>query len=212
MAAIRFDLVPAPSDSTPIGPKLAERLERQVFAPARSIGADLPLTAVTDPLPPVEVRRSPRGTWWLAATSDADPVTLSNDGVTKAPPEVVDRLRRLRAAGVDFDYIYILHELPDTWTPGTPPPTMQLAGNRNVDSASVARLQEATFTAGLGAARVTAKMLGIAARGALMAGTAMAGAMAAAIVYDPVVLGGIQDPESGRIAWVTLAAWDEVPR
>lgn len=198
-----------------VGPELNERLERQVFAPARSIGVDMPLAAVTDPPPPVEIKRSPKGTWWLASTFDADPVALSNGGLTTAPPEVVAELRALRVAGVDFQFIYILHELPGKWTPGTPPPRMRLAGSSTVDGAPVVKMQEAVFAAGLEALRATVKAAGIAARGLATAGVAVAAAGAAgaagAVAFDPVILGGVQDPESDRIAWVTLAAWDEVP-
>lgn len=193
------------------GPELNERLEQQVFAPARSIGVDLPLTAVTAPPPPVEIKRSPKGTWWLASTFDADPVAVSNGGFTKAPPEVVAELRTLRAAGVDFEYVYVLHELPGDWTPGTPPPKMRLAGSASSGAASVVKMQEAVFVAGFEALRATVKATGVAARGLAMAGAAVAVGAAEAVAFDPVILGGVRDPESDRVAWVTLAVWDEVP-
>jgi hypothetical protein len=208
-------LIPAPGQK-PTGPKLGELLERQVIAPARSMGADLSPVAVTALPPPVETRPSPNGTWWLAATFEADPVALSNGGLTQAPPEVIDQLRALRAAGVDFDFIYILHELPGEWTPGTPPPSMVLADAIPAED-RVVKIQEAVFTAGLEGLRTFAKgagrAAGLAARGAIAAGAVAGAAVAAAATFDPVVLGGIKDPESDRIAWFALAAWDvEVPR
>jgi hypothetical protein len=200
-------LIPASSDGTPIGPKLADRLEREVFAPARSIGADVPLVAVTDPLPPVEIRRSSRGTWWVASTFEANPVVLANGGVTKAPPPVIEELRALRAAGIDFDYIYVLDELPGTWIPGTPPPAMQPL--RNDSAAGVVRTQESIFAAGLAGLRAATKVAASAGRGGITVGAVAGAALAGAIAYDPLILGGVTDPDSGRIAWFTLAAWDE---
>lgn len=213
-----LDTISAAVPPMSIGPRLGEQLERQVLAPARSIGVDLPLVAVTDPLPPVEVKRSPRGTWWVAATFEANPAALANGGVTKAPPQVIEELRRLRTAGVAIDYVYVLDELPGTWMPGTPPPPMRLAGAESAGVATV-KTQEAIFAAGLEGLRAVVKGAGAAARGAIAAG-AMAGAAAAVagavvagtIAYDPVVLGGVKDSESDRIAWFSLAAWDEVPR
>ena len=207
----QLDTISAAASTEPIGPKLGEQLERQVLAPARSIGADLPLVAVTDPLPSVETRRSPRGTWWLAATFEANPVAFSNGGVTKAPPQVIEHLRALQAAGVDFDYVYVLDELPGTWTPGTPPPAMRLAGPDS-SSAAIVKAQESAFAAGAAGLRAAAKAAGIVARGAIAAGAVAGAAVAGAVAYDPVILGGVQDPESDRIAWFSLAAWDEVPR
>lgn len=206
-------LIPRATGETVVGPQLGELLERQVLAPARSIGVDLPLAAVTDPPPPVEVRPSGNGTWWLASTFDADPVALSNGGVTKAPREVVEGLQALRAAGVDFDYIYLLHELPAEWTPGTPPPAMRIAWTTDDHGASVVKMQEAVFAAGLDGLRAAVKVAGIAIRGVATVGAVTGGAaVAGAIAYDPVILGGVEDPESDRIAWFALAAWDEVPR
>lgn len=103
-------------------------MRHRVLEPARRHGLDLSLAAVTPRPADVEVRRSPHGTWWLAATAEADPVALSNGGVTHAPPEIVRDLRSLRAAGVDFDFIVLAHELPGTWNPGEPVPKMRLAG------------------------------------------------------------------------------------
>lgn len=186
---------------------LAARLEERVFGPTRAAGSELSVLAVTDPPPPIEIRRSPHGSWWLAANSDADPMALSNEGFTYAPSDVIDNLRLLRKAGVDFDYIFVLHEIPGDWQPGTPLPKMKLAGTGESTTAPVIAAQEATFEVGRQLLRAAGSVVGIAATGmaALAAG-------AASVAFDPVVLGGIEDPETGQIAWVGLAAWDEVPR
>lgn len=193
-----------------LGAELGERLERQVFAPARSMGVDLEVSVVTDPPPPIEFKRSPAGTWWVASSFDVDPIALANGGLTTAPPDVVAELRALRAAGVDFEFIFILHELPKEWTPGTPIPRMQLAGTGD-DAAAVVNMQKAVFAAGLDALRTTAQVAGIAARGVATAGAVAIAGMAVGVALDPVVMGGVKDPGSDRIAWVPLAAWDEVP-
>ncbi|HEY8083519.1 MAG TPA: hypothetical protein VIE64_08225 [Solirubrobacterales bacterium] len=205
-------LIPGPVDqSSLIGPALAERLEQQVFAPARAAGIEnLSVAAVTDPPPPTEARRSPHGTWWVASTFELDPVTVANGGVMEAPAEVVADLRKKRAAGIDFDQVWVLSELPPEWTPGTTPPKMRLAGRGN-RGAQVVQTQEAIFAAGLEGLRLAAQAVGLAVRGTAIAGAMAAGAMAEAIALDPVILGGIEDPESGKIAWLPLAAWDETP-
>jgi hypothetical protein len=46
---------------TAVGPAFGDLLERQILGPARSIGVDLPVVAVTDPPPPLEVQASPHG-------------------------------------------------------------------------------------------------------------------------------------------------------
>lgn len=92
---------------------------------------------------------------------------------------------------------------------------MKLAGAGRVYGAPVTNIQEATFAAGLGALRAAAKAVGAtvrSVRGAVAVGAAVGQAIAFdPIAFDPVVLGGVEDPESGRIAWFVLAAWDEVP-
>lgn len=194
-----------------LGAEFGERLERQVFAPARSMGVGLEVSVVTDPPPPIEFKQSPTGTWWVASSFDVDPIALSNGGLTTAPPDVVAELRALRAAGVDFEFIFILHELPKEWTPGTPIPRMQLAGTAGDDAAAVVNMQKAVLAAGLDALRATAQVAGVAARGIATAGAVAVAGMAVGVALDPVVMGGVKDPGSDRIAWVPLAAWDEVP-
>lgn len=197
------DLFSAPAREVALTPAWAAEVERRALAPARTIGVDLPVVAVTDPpTAPIEIRRSPRGTWWVATDADADPVALTNDGVMEAPPDVIARLRALRSAGVDFASIWIAHEWPADWQPGTPPPKMQIAGP--AASAPIVSAQQATFDVG--------KKLLAAAAGLAEKTAGAASAMAAAVAYDPVILGAVQDPQSDRIAWVVLAAWDETPR
>lgn len=216
-----------PSGKPPvIGAALNERLEQQVFAPARAAGLEeLAIAAVTDPPPPIEAKRSPDGKWWVASTFELDPVTVANGGVMEAPAEVVTELTEMRGAGIDFDQVWVLSELPADWTPGTPPPKMRLAGG-DPGAAQVVKNQETVFAAGLEALRLTAQAVGTAVKGTAEVSGAAVGAMGAATVsvagaalgagasvgLDPVILGGIEDPESGKIAWVPIAAWLEQPQ
>lgn len=191
---------------------LANRLEQKVFSPARSMGADFTVTAVTEEPPPTEAKPSGNGTWWVASTFELDPVALSNGGQTKAPAEIVTGLRSLREAGVDFDLVWVLNELPAEWVPGTPAPPMRiLGGDDGVAIDRVVQTQEAVFAAGLEALRLTGQVLGLAARGVATAGAAAIAGIGQAVVLDPVILGGVRDPESGLVAWVPLAAWIETP-
>ncbi len=179
----------------------------RVLEPARRIGADLPIAAVTAPPPELEVRPTPRGTWYLAANADADPVALSNDGLTYAPADIVAFLHGLRRAGVRFDRIYLLHELPGEWRPGAPIPRMRPVQQFDAGARIVAA-QEATFRGGYRLLRAVGSAVGAAA--ATTASVAAAGVQA--IALDPIVLGGIHDPDSDLIAWVPLAAWWEAPK
>jgi hypothetical protein len=214
------------AETAAVSPALAERLEQQVFAPARAAGfEELAVATITDPPPPIEAKRSPDGKWWVASTFELDPVTVANGGVMEAPAEVVTELNEMRSAGIDFDQVWVLSELPADWTPGTPPPKMRLAGG-DPGAAQVVRSQETVFAAGLEALRLTAQAVGTAVRGTAVVGGAAVGALGTATVgvagaalgagasvgLDPVILGGVEAPESGKIAWVPIAAWLEQPQ
>lgn len=200
------------AEPSAVSPALSERLERQVFAPARAAGIEnLAIAAVTDPPPPTEAKRSPSGNWWIASTFELDPVARSNGGFTEAPAEIVSGLHSMRAAGVDFDYVYVLNELPPDWTPGSPAPKMQLVGANGTGAAQVVKAQETVFAMGIEALRVTAQAIGAVAKGTAVVGGAAIAGVGQAIALDPVVLGGLKDPNSDKIAWVPLAAWDETP-
>jgi hypothetical protein len=117
----------------------------------------------------------------------------------------------MRAAGVDFDYVYVLTELPPDWTPGSPAPKMQLVRASGAGVAQVVKAQETIFAMGIEALRLTAQAIGTVAKGTAVVGGAAVAGVGQAIALDPVVLGGLKDPNSDKIAWVPLAAWDETP-
>lgn len=98
--------------------------------------------------------------------------------------------------------------------------------DRDPKAAQVVKNQETVFAAGLEALRLTAQAVGTAVRGSAVVGGAAVGALGTATVgvagaalgagasvgLDPVILGGVEDPESGKIAWVPIAAWPEQPQ
>ncbi|MGN6588661.1 MAG: hypothetical protein ACTHKT_14505 [Solirubrobacterales bacterium] len=184
-------------------PALARRLERQVLAPARSIGEDLSLVGVTKPLPPVWIRHQPDDTTWIAARPDADPVAEARGGL-HTPPKEIKRLARLHTAGVRPEVIRIGHQLPGHWEPGDPVPPAylpdeQAAIRRILNMQSIAlEVARGLFgaVAGLGASIGSGASVGAAGLGALM-------------LLDPLVLGGVIDRRSGLVAWTILGAWDE---
>jgi hypothetical protein len=171
--------------------------------PAASRRIDLPLVSVTGPPPPQQVIRAPDGRWLVASRFDLDPATQTR-GATYAPKRVMRRLDALIEAGVQFDLIYVLDELPAEWEPGSPVPEMRPIEEHRAKQ--IVALQETTFAAGLTAAT----MVG---RGVRAAGSGLAvgaGAVAEAVAYDPALIGGVADPSSGQVAWLLIDRWDEV--
>ncbi|HXF31573.1 MAG TPA: hypothetical protein VN522_08625 [Solirubrobacterales bacterium] len=187
-------------------PALEHQLERQILAPARSVGEDLSLVAITEPPPPVSIMHPPQGGTWIAARHDRDPVAAAR-GALHAPEAEIERLRRLHEAGMRPDVILVGHQLPGRWQPGDPVPPAYLPG----EAATVNRVLAAQSSAvafGLGLVQAAAGIgggLGQAAAG----GVARLGETVAAL--DPVILGGTREPETGLIGWVFLGGWDEQP-
>lgn len=187
-------------------PVLERQLERRVLAPARSIGENLPLVAITEPPPPVSILHPPQGGTWVAASYDRDPVALAR-GALHAPEAEIERLTRLHKAGVDPDVILVGHQLPGRWQPGDPVSAAYLPA----EVATVDRLlatQAAAVNAGVDFLRTLAG-IGAGLGAATVAGV---GQLAdAAVLLDPFVLGGINEPKTGLVGWVFLGGWDERP-
>lgn len=178
---------------------VADRAQR----PAASTRIKLPLVSVTGPPPRQQVMRAPDGRWLVASRFDLDPAAQTR-GATYAPKRVMRRLDALIEAGVQFDLIYLLDELPAEWEPGAPVPEMRPIEEHRAKQ--VVALQEATFAAGLAAATLVG-------RGVRAAGSGLAvgaGAVAEAVAYDPVLIGGVADPSSGQVAWLLIDRWGEV--
>jgi hypothetical protein len=196
-------------------PVLAERLERQVFAPARSIGEALSLVAITKPPPPVSIMHPPQGGTWVAAYHDTDPVAQGRGGYLHAPEDEIERMTRLFDAGVEPEVILIGHQLPGHWRPGDPVPAAYLPGESSTASRVLAA-QAGAVEVGLGLLRAAAKVgtgIGVAAIGAATVGAAtFAGAgIGALALLDPFVVAGVREPQNGLIGWVPLGGWHEEP-
>jgi len=187
-------------------PALERQLERRVLAPARRIGENLPLVAITEPPPPVSILHPPQGGTWIAAYHDSDPVALAR-GALHAPEAEIRRLAQLHKAGVEPDAILVGHQLPGRWQPGDPVPAAYLPA----EVATVDRLlatQAAAVSAGVDFLRTLAG-IGAGLGAATVAGV---GQLAdAAVLLDPFVLGGITEPKTGLVGWVFLGGWDERP-
>lgn len=200
-------LTTAPVAKPQVTPKFARLLEQRVFAPARAVGEELTVAAVTESPPPVTVWHPPQGGTWIAARHDADPVALAR-GATYAPKREIKRLKRMGRANVRFDVVLIGHELAGRWTLGDPVPEAYAPGAQAASSRVVAA-QQATFALGRELLRMAAGAAGQAARGIGAVAGDGAAALAAVAAVDPLVLGGVRDPETGLIAWIELGAWYE---
>lgn len=183
-------------------PALSRRLERQVLAPARSLGEELALVQITEPPPPVSIMHPPQGGTWIAACHDTDPVVAARGGYLHAPEAEIERLTQLCEAGVEPDVILIGHQLRGRWRPGDPVPPAYLAG----EAARVNRVlaaQAGAVEVGVGLLRAALKM------GAGIGAAAFAGAVAlgSGPLLDPFVLAGVK--HGGLVGWVPLGGWDE---
>lgn len=200
----------APTNA-PLLEELHEPLERQLLGPMRAIGLNTCAPVITARPLPVETRRVTSGNWAVAASYHADPVVAHCGGVIPAPKQQRRQLADLHRAGASPDLLFILRELPADWEPGTPPPKMVAV--EAARSAHEHQLEIATgaLTFGVQLLHVAAGL--IAGTAAVAAAAAAGGAVAAGAVslvaLDPIVLGGLVHP-SGAVAWVPLAAWDEI--
>jgi hypothetical protein len=187
-------------------PALERQLERRVLAPARKLGEDLPLVAITEPPPPVSIMHPPQGGTWIAAHADRDPVAMAR-GALHAPEAEIERLTKLYDAGMRPDLILVGHQLPGRWQPGDPVPAAYLPGETSAVNRVLAA-QTAALGFGLGLIQAAAG-IGVGLVGAAAGG--MGNLVDAAAALDPFVLAGIRDPQTGLVGLVYLGGWDEQP-
>lgn len=208
-------LVPSPQAALRPTPALTRQLEEQVFAPARVIGEELSLVAITEPPPPISILHPPQGGTWIAARHDSDPVALAR-GALHAPEKEIARLTQLHRAGVDPDVILVGHELPGRWRPGDPVPAAYLPGETSTIG-NVLAAQAAAVELGRGLLRGVAKIgigIGVGVGAGLATAAVGIGSMSSLgdgdfVMIDPFVLAGVRDPQTGLVGWVLLGAWDE---
>jgi hypothetical protein len=141
------------------------------------------------------------GAWWLSVEACADPCRVR--GRHAVPSRILGRLASLSEAGLELDYLRVLHEVPDAgWAPSHPLPDLVPGSpiHRQVDRALVLHTRDAVRIAAM-AARASS---GIAAR--LLRASVVVGATPVALLGDPVLLGG-REVSHGQVAWVELARW-----
>jgi hypothetical protein len=184
--------------------ELDEAIERRVLDPARRIGHELEAIGLTALPEGTLVQPTAHGTWLLAADYLNDP-GLAQDRAIAIPERELQTLRRLRAAGVSVDLIWIAHELPGDWQPDKPMPLIvpDAPRYRQLDQQLerlVVGAARTTLTAAKGVAVATAAV------GALGVGL-VAGLASASEGLDPVILGGVRHPTEQVVAWAVLAQW-----
>jgi hypothetical protein len=191
-------------------PALEQHLERHVFGPARGIGEELSLVAITEPPPPVSIIHPPQGGTWVAAYHNTDPVAKGRGGYLHAPEDEIERLMRLFDAGVDPEVILIVHQLNGRWRQGDPVPAAFLPGETSTTNRTLA-VQAMTIEAGRALLRAVGRVTTGIALGLGAAAAVGAGSLASVALVDPFILGGVRDPQTGLIGWVYLGGWDEEP-
>jgi hypothetical protein len=197
-----------PNGDALIANELAVPLERRIFTPLVEAGVPLPSTFLTDAPRPLDWRYTPRNTTLVAAHPARDPVAAAGGGLIPAPPEVRRQLAELR--NYDPDLLWVVRELPGRWEPGQEPPRMIGVETRRENEQLHLQAAATAFTVGRTLLYVAAGVV-LAAVGAPLALGAAVLTIPLAVGVDPIVLGGIVHPETGAVAWVPLAAWDEVP-
>jgi hypothetical protein len=203
--------LPAPIEKLPpaVARELERRCQKRVVQPALSIGENVPLVGLTRvPSGPVW-GRTPRGTWFYGSDFTEDPGTDWR-GRTPVKKEEWAKIRRLRDAGLQLDYVFVVHEVAATWEPGTPLPDLvpKPPKFRRAD----AMFEETARTAARAA--VSLVDLAIAAFGSLTAPRPAAQIGSYDVGswgdydYDPVILGGVALPDGSGVVWYKLAQWE----
>lgn len=188
------------------GPTTSILERRALEVHRRSGGLTRPIGVRTIPAGPVGL--SVDATDWVVVSIEDDP--LFERGAFVAPDAVIERLRRLDAAKVQFDRVFVAHEVPaGTLKSGAPLTPSEL--ERLIPDAAPHPRAEATLRACTrltsAAAAVTLAPLAIA---SILPAAAVA-AVGSAIALDPALMGVVTATgraEAGELgAWFLIAAW-----
>ena len=212
------------ADALAVLDEMREPLERRILGPIAAAGYDAPLPVLTKAPAPLEVRYTDRDTTLIAADYSRDPIVNQDGGLIRAPKSERRKFKELREHGIDPDQLWILREIPGTWRPGETPPRMiglttaQTARERHVQhlqagAAAFVVGRALLYTAGTVFAVATGAVVALGAITVVGVAGLAAGAAAAPLEggLDPIVLAGVRHPETGAVAWVPIAAWDEIP-
>ena len=190
-----------PTTALAILRELRPLLERRALAPARRCGVQIDVLGLM-PMPQLpSVRRAKDGAYWLFSDYLHD-AGLQQDGFLAVPAAELRRLTMLRDAGLLVDDLLIAHELPRSWTPGTPLPAI-------VPGAPQCTELDQRFEAGI---RTTSQAIAqtaarIVDKSAVVAST-VANAVGKTIVLDPAILGTIRHQSEPTVCcWLLLAKW-----
>jgi hypothetical protein len=199
---------------------LSRPLEQRLLGPLAQAGYEAPLPVLTERPEPIAVRHTDRGTTLTAADYLHDAHVAQDGGLIRAPKSVRRQLKDFEKHGIDPDRLWILRETLGHWRPGETPPRMM--GLETAQTARTKHLQHlqvgaAAFAVGKGLLYVVGGALVVATGVVVAAGAITVGAIGAMAMapladgLDPIVLAGIDDPKTGAVAWVPIAAWDEIP-
>lgn len=132
-----------------------------------------------------------------------DPLMAHRDGYP-VPRNDLRSLERMSACGLEFDDIYIAHEvIPGSVSAGAPVPLAALLPPVSRRAQLLARrIGQASTTM---AALLVRPLLGAGAAAKLTVGSA--GALGAAIGLDPVILGVLGKPADDMACWYYLRHW-----
>jgi hypothetical protein len=200
-ALLLRQMVAASGQDMPLAHSLARRAG-SVVEYARAERLEIPVIGSAPLFEEVRLVTRTRPAWALYNLS-RDPLYLA--GRFPVPARHLRRMRRMEAAGIQFDAVYVAHELPDDFRPGQDPLTLQVL-------APEPPTQAVTMANHLGLA--TDRILSVCAAlaGAPFALLATAGAGISAVLRDPVLMGALVppgvNPDPGVPAiWFLLAAW-----
>lgn len=194
--------------------ELRPELVRRVVAPARTIGFDMkPLGVSGIPSEELFYQQTPAGNWLVISDYLRDPTRTGLTRKIPVPPDQLARLVAIRDAGCDFDRIWVAHEIPETWQPGTKLP-------RLVPKPRPVREFDARLSSALIATLMAPVRAGAAIAHALDEAAARASERRArprSVIFDdwqggdsldPIILGGLDHPVREAVVWFLLAQWE----
>jgi hypothetical protein len=176
--------LPIPLPSGDMDRPLTVLVEHRMLAPARRAGYGLRLVGATVLPQRQRITRTQWGTWEFVDHVD-DPTAEQYGGRIPIPADQITRLAELYQAGVNPQFVWLGHQLPDNYQEGDPL-VPELREMREKDERL--RLWFASLTN-------------------LAKGTA-ASIAAAGAGLDPIIFGGVQHPELPIVGWCVLAQWD----